>query len=249
MELPDTNDPINDSAAQQPENLKPMGLIRRVAGVFWAGPQKTFEDIVAAPKITGIVTLLLVLNIAFIIPILPKVREFTIWTLQNSPSAGQISAEAFNLALTWAAAAALLGAAAGPLLMWLVMAGLLKLYNSFSGVKTSFLNLLAVAVYSYLPVLLATIIKYVLILTTPAQNLNWVSTSLALVLPERMDRLYMIFSQIDPFNIWSLALLAVGSSVAMKISVKKTAVYIGSIWLIYVLAVGLLTPINRIAGY
>jgi len=47
----------------------------------------------------------------------------------------------------------------------------------------------------------------------------------------------MFLSQIDPFLIWSLVLLALGSSLAMKVAFKKTAVYIGALWILFIIAV------------
>jgi len=245
---------MNASVPDKPEtepsaNGNPMmGLWQRVGGVLWGCPQKAFEDIASAPKPTGIIVLFLILNLALVVPILPKIKEYTLWTLQNAPAAAQMPAVNPDTAVTLAMAARLIGAVAGPLLIWLVMAALLKLFNSFNGEKTSFKSLFTIAAYSCLPVMLATIIWTILVMTTPGENMAKVSTSLALILPaDRMDRLYVILSQIDPFYIWSLALLAIGSSVAMKTTVKKTSVYIGALWLIYVLAVGLLSPVNQMA--
>lgn len=87
-------------------------------------------------------------------------------------------------------------------------------------------------------------------MVTPAQNFARVSTSLAILLPgDKIDRLYLILSQVDPFFIWSLGLLVIGVLVAMKTTYKNTAVFIGVLWIVYVLALGLLTPVNKIGGF
>lgn len=235
----------NADNGQPVAESKAMGLWQRIGGVFWSGPKAAFEDIVASPNAFGLVVLLLALNLALVIPLLSKIKEYTIWTMQNSPGALDLPAAAMDTVTTWAVVLSLSGAVAGPPLMWLVIAGILKLFNSFSGERTPFRCLFAVTAYAYLPVMLATAIKTVLIMATPAHNYARVSTSLALLLPgDKIDRLYLILSQVDPFVIWSLALLVVGGSVAMKTAYKSTAVFIGVLWLVYVLALGLLTPVN-----
>lgn len=246
MELQNSDQPVTQLAS----NNHAMGLWQRICGLFWRGPKITFDDIIAFPNTAGIVILLLVLNLALVIPVLPKIKEYAIWILQNSPDAGKLPAGAIDMTGTAAIVTSLAGAIAGPLLMWLVIAGLLKLFNSFTGEKTTFKCLFAVTVYSYLPVMLASVIKTALIMTTPAHNITRVSTSLALLLSgDKIDRLYMVLSQLDPFFIWSLALLVIGSSVAMKTAYQNTATFIGVLWVIYVLAFGLLTPLNQIGGF
>jgi uncharacterized Tic20 family protein len=235
---------------QASDNSVSTGVWQRVAGVLWGGPKKTFEDIIALPNTLGIVVITLVLGLLLAIPILPKIKEYTVWIIQNSPGADKMPASAIGMASTAAVATTLIGSVLGPLLMWLIVAGLLKFFNSFSGETAPFKSLFTIAAYSYLPLLLASVIRTSLIMVTPAQNFVKVSTSLALLLPgDRIDRLYIILSKIDPFSIWSLVLLVIGSSLAMKTTYKNTAVYLGGLWLIYVLATGLLTPIDKLSGF
>lgn len=246
MEMKDSEKPV----LQASENSISTGLWQRVVGVLWGGPKKTLEDIIALPNTSGIVVLFLVIELLLAIPILPKIREYTVWLMQNSPGADKISASAVDMAGTAAVVTTLIGAVVGPLLMWLIVAGLLKLFNSFSGEKASFKCLFTVAAYAYLPLLLASVIRTALLMATPAQNFAKVSTSLALLLPgDKIDRLYIILSRIDPFNIWSLVLLVIGSSLAMKTTYKNTAVFLGVLWLVYVMAVGLLTPVNQMGRF
>lgn len=231
-------------------NNQAMGLWQRVSGILWSRPGKAFEDIAASPNTSGILVLLLALNVTLILPAIPKIRDFTIWTIQHSPGAADLPAAAVDMTATWAVVASLVGAVVGPLIMWLVIAGLLKLFNSFSGEKAPFKCLFAVAVYSYLPVMLASVIKTALIMSVPAQNLARVNTSLALLLSgDKIDRLYLVLTQVDPFFIWSLALLVIGGSVAMKTAYKNTAVFIGVLWIVYVLSLGFLTPIDKMGGF
>ncbi|HAG09812.1 MAG TPA: hypothetical protein DCK76_00030 [Desulfotomaculum sp.] len=218
---------------------KPLNLWQRIAGILWGGPRKTFEDIIAAPKLTGIIILLLGISLLLAILVLPKIKEFTLLTLQNLPNAASMPASAASTAVTAATVAVLAGSIAAPLITWLILAALLSLFNSSIGGKSSFKMLFGVSVYAYLPVMIASIVKTGLIMSSPARNMRDISTSLALFLPvdKINDRLYMFLSQIDPFFIWSLVLLVLGSSLAMKVAFKKTAVYIGALWVLYIIAV------------
>lgn len=228
-------------------NTKPLNLWQRIAGILWGGPRKTFEDIIAAPKLTGIIILLLGISLILAVLMLPKIKEFTIATLQSMPNAAGMPASAVNAAVTTTMIAVLVGSIATPLITWLILAALLSLFNSFSGEKTSFKTFFNICVYSYLPVMIASIVKSGLIMSSPARNMRDISTSLALFLPVDKigDRLYMFLLQIDPFLIWSLVLLALGSSLAMKVAFKKTAVYTGALWILYVLAMTFLVPLSK----
>ncbi|KJS17605.1 MAG: hypothetical protein VR69_04620 [Peptococcaceae bacterium BRH_c4b] len=237
---------FTDSEIKDPGNNGNLNLWQRISGVLLGCPRKTFEDIAARPGVAGLAALLLSVNFILVLPVIPKIKELTLWTLQNAPDASKIPAEAISIATTTAVVMALVGSVLGPLIMWLIMAGLLKLFNAFTGEKAPFKTLFAVTVYAYLPLMLASVIKTVLIMSSPAQNMYKVSTGLALLLPgDKIDRFYMIMSQVDPFSLWGLVLLAVGSSVAMKVPAVKTGTYLGVLWVIFVLLAGLLTPLSK----
>jgi len=159
--------------------------------------------------------------------------------LQSIPNAADMPASAVSAAATATMVTVLADSIAAPLITWLILAALLSLFNSLTGGKASFKTLFSICVYSYLPVMIASIVKTGLIISSPARNMREISTSLALFLPVvKIDgRLYMFLSQIDPFLIWSLVLLALGSSLAMKVAFKKTAVYIGALWILFIIAV------------
>ena len=235
---------MNGDQINEPANKGNLNLWQRISGILWEGPGKTFADIIARPGVAAMVLLLLSVSFVLALAILPQIKEFTLWTIQNDPNVANMPPEAMSVASTVAVVGTLLSSVLVPLIMWLIMAGLLTLFNAFTGDKAPFKTLFAITVYAYLPVMLGSIIKTVLIVTSPAQNLPMISTSLALLLPgDQMDRLYMILMQVDPFFIWGVVLLAVGSSVAMKVAPVKTGAYLGALWLVYVLGVGLLTPL------
>ncbi len=235
---------FTDGEIKDSGNKGNLNLWQRISGVLWGGPGKTFEDIAARPGVAAIAVLLLSVNFMLTLPIIPKLKEFTLWTLQNSPEASNMPAQAISMAATGVVVGALAASVLGPLFIWLILAGLLKLFNAFTGEKAPFKTLFAVSIYASLPVTLASVIHTALIMTSPAQNMTRVSTSLTLLLPgDKIDRLYMILSQVDPFSVWGLVLLAVGSAVAMRVPAVKTGAYVGVLWVIYVLGMGLLSPL------
>lgn len=225
-----------------------LNLWRRISGVLWGGPRKTFEDIVARPGVVAMAALLLFLNFILVLPQIPKLKEYSLWLIQNNPATSEMAAQQISVGVTATVVAIVVGLVLGPLIMWLIMAGLLKLFNAFTGEKASFGTLFAVAVYAYLPLMLAMIIRSILYMNSPAQDYHKISTGLTLLFPGVEGKLYNIIAQIDPFSIWGLVLLAVGSSVAMRLPTAKTGAYIGVLWIICVLAIGLLAHGAPAAG-
>ncbi|MCL5057587.1 MAG: YIP1 family protein [Actinobacteria bacterium] len=222
-----------------------MSLWKMMYGAVWGSPAKTLEHITQRPRFWGAFVLMTVVNLLLTIPLLPKTREAALWAMQSMPgeiklSAAQIDSYAGIVAYSSIAAAVLL-----PMLLWLVAAALLKLFNAFTGEKASFKALLAVSIFSYLPVILDGIIKTPLVWAAEVQNMSRITISPAIFLtpPQGLvpGRAYTFLSQFDPFIIWTLIIMALGGSIAMKVSFRKTAAYIASLWMILVLGITFLS--------
>lgn len=222
----------------------PMNMWQRMAGVLVTGPRAAFEDIAAKPYFAGMLIFNIAATLLLTLPMLPKIQEFTLLMMQKNLKQHSVpgdAAAALNMAASGAVVATLAGALLGPVVMWLITAALLKLFNSFAGEKAAFKQLFAVSVYAYLPVLLAAMIQTGLIMVTPAANMIKVSTGLSLLLPpDATGPLAGIAGQIDPFSIWNVYLLSLGGAVAMNTRVKKVAIYMYSLWLVYVIITGLI---------
>ncbi|MFZ5651667.1 MAG: YIP1 family protein [Bacillota bacterium] len=216
-----------------------MSLWKRIYGVIWGSPARTMEDIVKRPASLGAVLLFMVANIVLTLLTAPKIKEFTAYTLQNLPG-GKLPAEQMAVALNAAVVSAAAASVLLPLIMWVVTAGLLKLFNAFTGEKASFASLFAVTVFGNIPLVLDSMIKTVLVMLTPAQNMARISISPALFLPDPglfPGKEYVFLSQVDPFVFWTLGLIALGASIAMRVSFGKAAAFMGSLWLVYALVV------------
>lgn len=227
-----------------------MPLWKRMYGVIWGSPAAAMEDIVKRPASLGVVLFLMAANIVLTLLTVPKIKEFSAWTFQNLPGGGKLTAEQMEMALNASVISAVVASALMPLLIWLATAGLLKLFNSFTGEKTSFASLFAVTVFGNLPVLLDAIIKTALVMLTPAQNMLRISVSPAIFLPDpglQPGKAYIFLSQVDPFIFWALGLVALGASIAMRVSFGRVAVFLGALWLTYTLVVTFVSGMGGMA--
>ncbi|MFZ5644467.1 MAG: YIP1 family protein [Bacillota bacterium] len=222
-----------------------MSLWKKFYGAVWGSPSKTFENIVQKPDFWGAAILMMAVSLLMSIPILPKIREAVILNLQNAPPEIKLTPAQIDTTANWAVYTTPVFSLLGPLLIWLIIALLLKLFNAFTGEKAQFKTLFAVSVFSYLPVVLDGIIKTPLVMAAEAQRMTQVTISPAMFLPPpdglTPDRMYTFFSQFDPFIIWSLVLTALGASIAMKVPVLRAGIYVFSLWMIFVLGVTFLS--------
>lgn len=226
---------------------KRMSLLKKIYGVIWGGPAGNLDYIAGRPDFLGAGALILGVNLALTAIQLPKIKEFTAWTLQNLPSGMKFTAQQMDVAVNAAVVSSLAGSVLIPPILWLVTAALLKLFNAFTGEKAGFRSLFAVTVFANLPAMLGSIIKTALVLATPAQNITRVTISPAFFLPPPdlvPGKLYTVLSQFDPFVIWSLALTALGGSLAMKVSFRRTFLYLAVLWLLYVAGVTFLSGMS-----
>ncbi len=154
-----------------------------------------------------------------------------------------------NVAVIAATVASVLAALAGPWLLWLIIAVLLKIYDLFGAKGTRFGTLYAVAVYGYLPVLVGKIVHTAVVVGAPAENFGKVSLSLAAFLPYQKSFIYFFLTACNPFVWWSLALWGIGGAAAMR-SRSSGGVFgllFGS-WFVYAVVMAIYTLAKVPAG-
>lgn len=220
------------------ENIQQMNLWQRLVGII-TRPKATLEAVVEKPTLLWPALVILLINLGFFAITIPKLQQFTLWLMENSPQPQmpleQLS-QAMSMASTFAAISGGLAAMVIPLFAWLVYAMSFKVINFFVANKTSFKKLFAVAIISYVPTLLGAALRNVLVATAPAGDVTAVisvTTSAALALPKgNIGPLFTALSNIDPFYIWSLALLAMGGAIAMRTTVRITGVMVFILWLL-----------------
>lgn len=219
---------------------KPQAVKRFFAVL--TNPGQVFSEIGEQPAFLKPAILACGINVLLVVGLLPKIREFTLWTLKNTPV--QIPPEqlAANQGTIVAAAMAtsVVTTLLAPWVLWLVVAGLLKIYDLFSAGGTKFGTLYAVAVYGYLPVLIGNAIHTAVVAGAPVENFGKASLSLASFLPYQKSFIYFFLTGCNPFIWWSLALWGIGGAVAMKNkSARGVLIFLFSCWLIYAVGMAL----------
>lgn len=212
-----------------------MSLPERMWGVI-AEPVKTFQAIREDPR--GLIPILVILGINLVLTflLLPQIKEIAAEAMTQAQS---MTPEQIQVAMKWVGISTVLAAVLLPPIIWLVQAALLSLFNQISLGEANFKQLYIIAFFAWIPAFIGGFIKSVLIPIMGAKKAMAVSTSLVLLLPRSTDSgfLFTLFSKVDFFSVWSLILLALGGSVAMKKEGQKVALYIFGLWLIYIVII------------
>lgn len=125
----------------------------------------------------------------------------------------------------------------GLMIVWLALAGILLFTgNIIMGGKAKFKNIFSLVAWSGMIGIISTALTTYLI--TVKGTRAGVTTSLALLLPapllgENQTIIYRILSQFDAFSIWTLFIWVVGLSVIYRFSMKKSAMMVLSLWVIF----------------
>ena len=214
-----------------------MSMPERFLKVLTA-PGEAFRVIVDDPRILGPGLIIISISLLLSILTIPELKQYTSETLV----AGGKSLDQIALAMKFVVPGALIGTVLAMPMVWLVQAGMLALYNQFSVGQARFKQLFAVAIFSGVPSIIKAVISTGLIKTMGYKAALQVSTSLALFLgtANQTSFLYRLLGQIELFSIWGWVLLILGSSLAMKKKVGSLAIFLGTIWLLYVVVMALL---------
>lgn len=212
-----------------------MSLGRRIIAVF-NNPRTAFEDISEQPRWLPSLLIITAVSLMAAVASIPKIKEYSLYTLEQQAQIAPELAASADLVVNGAVAGAVLVGLFSPVFICLLYAGLLKLFNLFVGEPTQFRRFFGVTVYSYFPILIATIIATGIIMVSPATHLEEISTSLYILFPPGSKGFAASFArQIDPFFLWSLVLMALGSSITSRARFDSYAVFVLGIWLIFAL--------------
>jgi hypothetical protein len=225
----------------------------RLGRQFWqvlTSPGKAFAKIVAEPAFLKAALVITFINLVLGVIIAPKIRAYTAWLITHGPVApppGQVE-QAVAVASTAAAAASVASAAAMPWLVWLVVAGALKIFTALSAKGVPFKTLFALAVYGYIPVFIGSLIAGFITLCVPAENLQNISLSLAVFLPPQESFFYFFLTKCSPFTWWSLILWGTAGGVALNIRPAGVTAYLFGLWGAAALAAALLGTLKTVPG-
>lgn len=205
-----------------------------------------------AEKPSFLKTALVITGLSLIIgaALSPKIQAFTVWTLTHGPAVlpPEQREQVLSYVTKFSAAGTIASTLIAPWFVWLVVAGLLKLYFVLSGKAISFKTLFAVAVYGYLPVFAGWLIVTPITLAVPVENLQNVTLSLAAFLPAQKSLLYFFLTKCSPFTWWSLILWGIGGASAAKTQPGGVIAYNFGWWLVYALLAASFALLKAPAG-
>ncbi|QGU00144.1 hypothetical protein SYNTR_1550 [Candidatus Syntrophocurvum alkaliphilum] len=210
----------------QYEKHEPMDVKQRIIGIF-KNPKEVFLDVYQKPNIFSALVIIILVNLFLIFPLFSIINEYVLLELNYEADVIADSVRNFMLA------AGIIGAILAPVGFAFICGVLFKLYNLFDGRTVELKRFFAVGVYAYFPSLLSDILKFPFIFFTSVENFDMdkLLTSLYILLPQDTPLFIAeVAKSLDPFYIWSLYLVALGSAIAMKTKVKTTSIFLFSLW-------------------
>jgi hypothetical protein len=232
-------EPITGDTGNPPESgNRGLNFWQRLWGVI-ASPGTAFQDIAQKPTFWGILLVQLLIGGFLAWLTSPKLQEYTRITLEKTGQSQSMPPEMLQLTLQTIPIQAVIAAVILPVILWLIEAGLIKLYAQFTLGAGTFRQLFAAAVWAGIPTLIGGIVQTIMVMMTTAENLVYVQTSLALLLPKTQTEsfLYLFLSQIDFFTVWSLILLAIGAGAVLQQKPRKVGTYLVILWLLLVIGI------------
>lgn len=225
------------------ERPVPPSLLSRVIGVITA-PRPTFEKIVAAPRVGGVLLLVTLISTIAVGLLLSSERGQQAWLDQavaQQEAWGQpVSDEAYAGLQGMAKYAAWMGAVqfiVGVPLGALIMAGILfAIYNALMGGSATFKQVMAVVAHSQIISALAFLV------TTPinyAKGTMTGATNLGVLFPMLDESSFAarLLGMLDLFLLWWLFVLSIGIAVLYKRKTSSVAMLLFGIYA--VIAIGM----------
>lgn len=224
---------------------KALNLFQRLTGII-TNPKKTFEDINEKPKVFWPLIVIMILQLISTLLIMPKLIDASLIMIKKTPN---YTPGMEGVIKTSIIGGTIFGAVLMPIVVWLIVSGLLKLFTTFTGDDGNFKNIFTVNIFAHLPVVIGGYVKALIIYFINPENITNVQTSLALLLPAPAEptkpgAIFTFLSAMDVFSIWNLILLTIGTAIVFKISNKKAGFMVFGIFLIYVLAITVISAVT-----
>ncbi|MEW6181834.1 MAG: YIP1 family protein [Bacillota bacterium] len=198
-------------------------------------PLAVFRIVADRPLFMRPALVLCALNIFMALILLPKIRAATIWMIENNTlkiPPGELGKIKEFIPVT-VPLAALFGAVLFPVVVWLMVSLLLRLYGSLRKTVIPFETVLTIAVYGYVPILLGNVVSTGIALSSSVENFHRVTVTLAMFFPYPKTLLYAFLARCSVFTLWSLALWSVGGAVALKTRPIYVGIYLFALWFLY----------------
>lgn len=248
------NEKENMSASVTTEDKPPMNAFQRLFGIFFS-PIKTFEDINRKPSFILPLAIIIIFSVVVTMIVMPKLDMERAIEMQMEKAGKEISDEQMDTTLDMAGKVGkivgYIGAAVGPIIVTLIIAGLyfgiIRLWRAGS----TFSGVYSVTVHSFLISILKSILASIVLLRLDDKSLlpgdakYLLPSNLAAFLSreEGVSPLYAVASQIDFFTIWIIILTILGLSVVSKLRVKQSAAIVLILWLIWIAILAVLAAV------
>lgn len=203
-----------------------MALFR----VLWS-PKETFESL---REKGGWVLALIVLSV------LSAVVAFFQWPFveqmlrdQFEAMPQEMPAEMIDMSLNFSKYSAWVGGAAAPALTMFFVGLLLYLLNLILRGEGTYMQFAKTSLYSYVPSLIGSLVATGLLYAADARTYYDMELTGGAFFEDKTGYAYAFAASfLDPFGIWSLAVLIIGAAVMMRRPMKKAALWIGGAWVL-----------------
>lgn len=214
-----------------------LGTLQRIIEVL-IRPREVFRDVIEHPTYKSALFVLIGVNVFFTALVIPKFIEHMHWSVEYGPMALELSPaqiEAFYaMSPSVLASQPLITAVLGPLALFLLYTVLLRVFGNFAGSKVTMGTLFAVTVFGFVPHILGLTVDSLLRLTADIQQLQAATFSLARLFPDLgQGAQFLLLDRINPFTVWAILLTAYGGAQALKVSFRKTGVFLMGIWVVF----------------
>lgn len=216
----------------------------RMAGVLFA-PAKTFAEIARRPDIVVPLIVIVIVGYAATLLLMPRMD----WSVMQAQQEEQLKKRNPNLTdadlermSKFGEATIKVAAWISPimLLIWyVIIAGVLLLAFRLMGGDGNFKQAFSVTLYSWLPMVILTIVSSVVVLLRgsydPTQSATLVKSNPAFLVDlKEQPILFSLLSSFDLFTIWMIVLLVIGFSAISKFSRAKSAVIVLVMWAVMI---------------
>lgn len=225
-------------AAPAPVVPPKKNVFQRIAGVLFA-PAETFEEIARRPDIVG--PLIVVILISFITTamIVPRMDFDTMMREQMAQQGREIDDQGMKVATAFAKALAYTSPLWG-IIAYLVVAGVLLLAFRLFGGEGNYVQALSTTIYAWMPMTLKGIVMAIVAMARENVDPQTIGTTLVksnpafLVDMKEQPVLFALLTSFDVFSIWSLVLMIIGFAALSKVSRKKAAAIVISLWAVVI---------------
>ncbi len=253
MEPESVREPLGAEGGEAPPPAR--NFFSRLGGVY-TSPKEAFAEIGRAPRLLVpiLVAVILGLGSAWYVAQKVDMQASMEAQLEEAVAQGRITAEQMEQQLALMSNVAGKGTVVmggiSTLLLCLVIAGFMKLFSLIAGAENRFKPLLAVSLYATIAVSIVTTVLMAVILqfkqpgeVSAADLRSVIVSNLGSLLdgvlePGTLPKFVMGLAQgIDIFNIWMIALLAIGAAaVSRKLKTSTAALWLGCSYAVIILA-------------